>query len=175
MKHLLRTLPILLLILGLQVQAQVAPAPASGVKGKFFVSVDDRADIFVNGAELHKAPIGESESPEIELKPGDRIIAKLTNVASKRRFMLMFMSTDRTQMISFTPTSFKILTDATAKDFDPVEFARNGKQAKAIQGDFAKPYLLPFKSNSKWIWGDLDICSLGCLVTLDLFKPNTHR
>jgi hypothetical protein len=174
MKHHLRALPILLLILGLQVQAQVAPPAPTGVKGKFFVSVDDRAEIFVNGAEIHKAPISESESPEIELKPGDRIVAKLTNVAGKRRFMVMFMSTDRKQMISFTPNLFKILPDASAKDFDPVEFARNGKQAKPIQGDFAKPYLLPFKSYSKWVWGDLDICSLGCLVTAESFKPNTR-
>lgn len=174
MKHILRSLPILFVVLGLQVQAQLAPAPTTGVKGKFFLSVDDRADIFINGAQFYQSPLGESESPEIELKAGDRIVVKLKNIASKRRFMLLFMSTDRKQVISFTQNSFKILPDVTINDFTPADFAGYKKHAVPIQGDFAKPYLLPFKSNSKWIWGELDLCSIGCLVMPESFKPNTH-
>jgi hypothetical protein len=170
MKHLLRSLPLLLLLLGLQAQAQLSP-----VKGKFFVSVDDEADILINGVQLHHARLDESESPETELKAGDRIVVKLKNIAAKRRFMLLFMSTDRKQVISFTPNSFKILPDLTIKDFTPAQFAEYKKHAFPIEGDFAKTYRLPFKSNSKWLWGDLDICDLGCLVTPDSFKPNTHQ
>lgn len=175
MKHLLRYLPILLLGLGLQAQAQLAPAKATAIKGKFFVSVDDEANILLNGAQIHRAPLNESESSELELKPGDRLVVKLKNTLGKGRFMLLFMSTDRKQMVSFTPGSFKILPDPTITDFTPVDFAGYKKQAKAVQGDFAKPYQLPFKSSSKWVWGEVDISSIGCLVTPEMFKPNTHQ
>lgn len=175
MKHLLRNLPILLLVLGLQAHAQFAPAAATAIKGKFFVSVDDEANILVNGAQFHRAPLNESESPELELKPGDRIVVKLKNTLGKGRFMLLFMSADRKQMVSFTPSSFKISPDPTINDFTPVDFAGYKKQAKAVQGDFAKPYLLPFKSGSKWVWGEVDISSIGCVVTPAMFKPNTRQ
>ena len=175
MKHILRNLSILIFILGLQAQAQLAPAKATAIKGKFFVSVDDEANILVNGAQFHRAPLNESQSPELELKPGDRIVVKLKNTLGKGRFMLLFMSTDRKEMVNFTPSSFKILPDPTINDFTPVDFASYKKQAKAVQGDFAKPYLLPFKSSSKWVWGEVDISSIGYLVTPESFKPNTHQ
>lgn len=172
MKYLL---PILLLVLGLQAQAQLAPATAPAIKGKFFVSVDDEAVIFINGAQVHQAPLNESESSEIELKPGDRILVKLKNTLGKGRFMLLFMSTDRKQMASFTAGSFKILPDPTANDFTPADFAGYKKQAKAVQGEFAEPYMLPFKSSSKWVWGDVDVSSIGCIVTPQMFKANTRK
>jgi len=123
MKHLLRHLTILLLLLGLPTHAQLSSAKSTGVKGKFFVSVDDEADLLINGVELHRAS-KDFESPEIEFKPGDRLVVKLKNIAAKRRFMILFMSTDRKQMISFTANSFKILPDLTINDFTPVEFCR---------------------------------------------------
>ncbi len=175
MKHPLRLLPVLLVVLGLSAQAQLPSATATAIKGKFFVSVDDEANILINGVQFHRAPLNESESPELELKPGDRIVVKLKNTLGKGRFMLLFMSTDRKQMVSFTPSSFKIVPDPTINDFTPVDFAGYKKQAKAVQGDFAKPYLLPFKSSSKWIWGEVNIASIGCLVTPEMFKPNTHQ
>jgi hypothetical protein len=164
----------LLLVLGLHAQAQLAPATAPGTKGKFFVSVDDEAHILINGAEFHRAPLNESESAELDLKAGDRIVIKLKNTLGKGRFMLLFMSKDRKQMISFTPRSFKILPDPETKDFTPAEFANFHKEARPVQGDFAKPYLLPFKSSSKWVWGDVNVCTIGCLVTPDMFRANTH-
>ncbi|MFZ2277660.1 MAG: hypothetical protein WAW39_07665 [Prosthecobacter sp.] len=168
-------LPFLIFVFGLQAQAQLTPATAPAVKGKFFVSVDDEADIFVNGAQFHHSPLNESESPELELKPSDRIVVKLKNTLGKGRFMLLFMSTDRKQMISFTSGSFKILTDPTASDFTPTDFAGFKKQAKAVQGEFAEPYLLPFKSSSKWVWGEVDVSSIGCVVTPQMFKANTRK
>jgi hypothetical protein len=146
--------------------------PSAGVKGKLFVSVDDKADIFINGAEFHHAPLNESESPEFELKPGDRIVAQLKNTLGKGRLMLLFMSADRKQMVAFRKTSFKILADPTQKDFTAADFAGFKKQAKNVTGDFGKPYLLPFKSTSEWVWGEENVSSIGCIVTKDMFKPN---
>jgi hypothetical protein len=174
MKQIHRNLSILLFLFGLQAQAQLSPAQGTAVKGKFFVSVDDEADIFINGTQLHHARL-ESESPETELKAGDRIVVKLKNIAAKRRFMILFLSTDRKQVISFTQNSFKILPDLAINDFTPAEFAGYKKHAVALQGDNTKIYPLPFKSSSKWIWGDLDLCNLGCLVTPELFKPNSRQ
>lgn len=175
MKHLLRCLPVLILVFGLQARAQFVPAAATAIKGKFFVSVDDEASIFINGVALYQASLNESESPEFELKPGDRILVKLKNTLGKGRFMLLFMSTDRKEMVSFTPGSFRILPDPTVNDFTSADLAGAKKQAKAVQGDFAEPYLLPFKSSSKWVWGDVDVSSLGCIVTPQMVKPNTRN
>lgn len=162
----------LLLALGLQAQAQLSPTSTAGLKGKFFVSVDDSADILINGASFHHAGLNESESPEMELKAGDRIVVKLKNTLGKGRFMLLFMSSDRKQMVNFTTRSFKILSDPEMKDFTPADFAGFRKQAKDVTGDFGKPYMLPFKSSSKWVWGDVNVCSIGCLMTQDMFKAN---
>ncbi|MDI1314042.1 hypothetical protein [Prosthecobacter sp.] len=172
MKHLL---PLLFFVLGLQAQAQFATATAPAIKGKFFVSVDDEAVILLNGAQVHQANLNESESPEFELKAGDRILVKLKNTLGKGRFMLLFMSTDRAQMVSFTAGSFKLLPDSTVSDFTPADFAGFKKQAKAVQGEFAEPYMLPFKSSSKWVWGDVDVSSIGCIVTPQMFKANTRK
>jgi len=160
----------LLAFLALPLPAQTKPG--AGLKGKFFVSVDDEANILVNGAQFHHAPLNESESAELELKAGDRVVVKLKNTLGKGRFMLLFMSSDRKTMISFTPRLFKVLPDPELKDFTAADFAGYRKGAKDVEGDFGKPYLLPFKSSSKYMWGDVNVCSIGCLITPEMFRSN---
>jgi hypothetical protein len=165
-----------LCVLGFHAQAQLAPAPSPPVKGKLFISVDDKAVILVNGTEVHKGDLGESESSDIEIKPGDRIVVNLKNTLDKRRFMMLFMSNDRQQMVNFTSRFFKILPDPLAKDFTPTEFASIRQQAKDVRmGDYTKGYPLPFKSTSEWIWGDVNVCSIGCILTKEMFKQNPRR
>ena len=156
--------------------AQLAPALIPPSKGKLFISVDDKAVIFVNGTEVHKGDLGESEFSDIELKPGDRIVVNLKNTLDKHRFMMLFMSNDRKQMVSFTSRFFKILPDPLAKDFAATDFAQLRQQARDVRlGDYTKGYPLPFKSTSEWIWGDVNVCSIGCLLTKEMFKPNLRR
>jgi len=106
------------------------------------------------------------------LKPGDRIVVQLKNTLGKGRFMMLFMSADRKQMVAFRKTAFKILSDPTQKDFTATEFAAFKKYAKDVTGDFGKPYLLPFKSTSDWMWGEENISTIGCIVTKEMFKSN---
>lgn len=155
--------------------ASAFAAEEKAVQGKFYVSVDDKADILVNGKVLHSAPLNESESPEVELKAGDRIVVKLKNTLGKGRLMLLFMSKDRATMIAFRKIHFRILPDPEIKDFTVTDFSGFRKQARSVEGDFGKPYLLPFQSNADWMWGDVNVCSIGCLVSPDLFKPNPRR
>ncbi len=172
MKYLLG---IFLFCLTVHAQAQFALNSGPAIKGKFYVSVDDEAQILLNGAEFHRAPLNESESADTELKPGDRIVVKLKNTLGRGRFMLLFMSSDRRQMIAFTSHSFKVLPDPGIKDFTAADFAGYHKPTKEVTGEFGKTYQLPFKSSAKYMWGDVNVCSIGCLVTADMFKANSHQ
>lgn len=71
--------------------------------------------------------------------------------------------------------NFKILTDSTLNDIEPVEFAALKKSTKTVEGDFGKPCMLPFKSNADWVWGDTDVSSIGCTVTAEMIKTNNNR
>src|SRR4051794_20372137 len=86
------------------------------VKGKFYISVDDTASLFVNNRQLYKAHIGESSSSETLLEPGDRIVVKLLNTGGPRKFAMIFVSTDQKTIISFRPQMCKIIPDAEKTD-----------------------------------------------------------
>ena len=162
------------LALGLLAMAEPPAPPNAGLNGKLYCSVDDEAQILLNGVVLQHAGLGESQSPEVLLKSGDRIVVKLKNVLGKGRFMLLFVTDDHKQIAAFRRPSFKILSNPEKNDFTATEFEHFPKQARSVTGEFAKPYLLPFKSSSEWVWGDQDVCAIGCLLTQDMFKPNPH-
>ena len=165
-----RIISAILLLFAACAGAQVpAPSTTYSVKGKFYVSVDDLAEIFVNGKQVHRANIGESQSPELELATGDRIVVQLRNVSSPRYFMLLFVGTDKQQMISFRHTSFKLPADPESTDFLPAQFARFNKYAKEDKGRKNQPF--PYKNQSEWVWGEVENCSLAVLLTRDMFAP----
>ena len=143
------------------------PATTPAVKGKFYVSVDDEAHIFVNGQQVHHANIGESQSPELELKPGDRIVVQLHNVSAPRYFKLLFVSADKQQMISFPHIAFKLPPDPEATDFTPAQFGGYSKYAKEDKGRKNQPF--PYKNRSEWVWGENEVSSLAAFLTREMF------
>ena len=140
-----------------QLPSTNTPAPLTGV---FYISVDDAATIFVNGQEKYKAGIGESHSPEMELKAGDRIVVELRNDGDGRHFMLVFCSSDQKTIVSFKHLDFRCII-GDAKDFTPDQF-HNWKTAKEEKGK--KPGF-PIKNYSEKVWGDLDRSSIAAIVT----------
>jgi len=139
-----------------------APTPPP-IKGTFYVSVDDAATIYVNSQKAFEAKFGESRSPELELKAGDRIVVELRNDTDGRHFIFLFASSDGNSVISFKQHDFKIVPDIGLTDFTPeqfqkwTKFAREEKQKKALK--------LPITSGSEFIWGDLDKCILAGPIT----------
>lgn len=149
-----------------------AKAGSEPIKGTFYVSVDDSATIFVNGVNMYEAKWGDSRSPELELKVGDRIVIQLRNEVTDRHFTLFFSSSDGLTMISFKHHDFKIVTDVGVTDFTPEQLqkwtksAREEKQKKGVK--------MAVKNSSEYIWGDLEKCSLAGFITPQMVsrKPN---
>ncbi len=159
----------LILLLSVCVSAQL-PTNDPTVKGVFHLNVDDSARIFINGIEEHRTTgLGKSKSKEVGLKPGDRIVVQLRNVASPKYFIMAFASSDRTQLVSFPRQSFKLLADPEAKDFVAADFSRVSKYPKAQ--NHKADTVFPFKHNSDYVWGEFDECAIGCIVTQQMFTP----
>lgn len=138
------------------------------LKGSFHVLVDDGAIIYINGTEAYRCG-GKAKSPELALKPGDRIVVRLHNIGGPRQLVLCFASTDKTQVVSFQRQSFKLLPDPEAMDFLDHQFPRlpryprdAGRKAIGI---------FPFKHSSDFVWGDIDDCALGSIVTKQMIGP----
>ncbi len=140
------------------------------VKGKFFLYIDDSIHLFLNGIEIFalEKNYKATETKEIELKPGDRVVARLRNGGGPRAFQLLFASSDFKRAVRFTNTTFKILPDPTATDFLPADIvsARVAKQERKNRPD---PF--PFKTKSEWMWGETDSCTLGAIITAEMFQP----
>lgn len=169
----MRTLFVLLLTAAFMFPARAqftSTRDEKSAKGTFYVSVDDAATIYLNGKEVHKAPVGESRSAELELKTGDRIVAHLRNDSSNRQFLIFFASSDGQTIISFRNRNFKIVPDIGLKDFTEEQFKAWNKYSK---GEKRKD-VFPIKNYSEWVWGDLDKCILACTVTTNMFskRPN---
>lgn len=89
--------------------------------------------------------------------------------------MTLFLSTDKAQEVAFPANAFKVLTGKDLTDFTAEDFKASTKYAKKADKDFSKLYYMPVKSQSEWLWGDIDQCAIGCLITPEMFKPNPHR
>ena len=144
---------------------------ASLTKGIFYVSVDDGAIIFINGAQVYEAAIGETRSPELEFKEGDRLVVQLRNDGDKRYFMLVFASSDEQNVVSFKRRNFKIVPDIGVSDFTVAQF--DGWKKYAEEDDDREP-VLPIKSRSEWVWGDLDKCVFACVITPEMFSKRSR-
>ena len=146
----------------------VEPAKDAPVKGKFYVEVDDLAVLYLNSVKIHRANLGASQTGEIDLKPGDHLVVQLQNATAPRYFKLLFVSSDKHQMINFPNTALKILPDPEAVDFAPAPFAASARYARQIKNN-RNPF--PYKNQSEYMWGEADICTLGALLTREMFVP----
>lgn len=138
------------------------------IKGTFYVSVDDKCTLFVNGQSAYQAKLGQSRSPEMELKVGDRIVVQLQNDGDKRYFTFLFAASDGQSIISFKHRDFKIVPDIGVTDFSPEQFASWTKFAKEEEKN--KTYVLPVKSASEFMWGDLDTSIIAGVVTQQMIS-----
>ena len=165
-------LTLLLCLCSLAAHAQLpAAAGPKTLTGNFYVSVDDACTIYLNGEKAYSAKVGESRSPELTVKVGDRIVVHLRNDTDGRHFIFLFSASDG-EVISFKHRDFKVVPDLEVTDFKPEQFqlwtkyAKEEKQKKAAK--------LPVKSYSEFFWGDLDKCILAATVTSSMVseKPN---
>ena len=163
-----RLLAISLLLI---VAAAVAQTPLVSkdlsLAGKFYVSVDDHVRIVINGKEVYASPFGESESPEVTLKVGDRLAFNLLNTGGPRRFKAAFLSADRRTLISFTASDLKQYPGFEVMGFTESEY----KSFKKVRDGNKRGQALPFKNHSEWVWGETDKCALVTILTRDMFKP----
>lgn len=151
----------------------LAPGPVEArkdgaVKGKFYIDVDDLGVLFINGIKIHKTANGMSQSPETELKPGDRIVVHLTNATMPRYFKILFVASDKQQMVNFSNTTFRILPDPEENDFNAAQLATSARYARQIKSA-RNPF--PYKNQSEYMWGEADVCALGAVVTKEMFVP----
>jgi hypothetical protein len=160
----------LLLILRSDAQLPVAGS-APPIKGTFYVSVDDECTIYVNGKNIYHAAIGESRSPETELKVGDHIVVQLLNKTDGRHFLFVFASSDGRTIFSFKHHEFKVVPDINVTDFTPQQFAGWTLMAKEEKQKKAKK--LPIQNFSEFMWGDLDKCIIAGAVAPEMIyqKP----
>jgi hypothetical protein len=108
MKNALKLGFLLLLLLALPCRSQLPVAgSAAPIKGTFYVTVDDECTIFVNGKKVYFAQIGESRSPETELKVGDHVVVQLLNKTDGRHFLFCFASSDGKTIFSFKHHQFR--------------------------------------------------------------------
>jgi hypothetical protein len=145
-----------------------AQSPEKSVKGTFYVSVDDFAFVFVNGMQVYRAGIGETRSPEVELKTGDRVVVQLHDKGGERWFAMAFASSDGQSVVSFRNHDYKIIPDLNVTDFK-VEQCEKWKYAK----DIRRKVTLPVKSSSESVWGDLNTSILGAVVTSKMFSARS--
>jgi hypothetical protein len=137
-------------------------------KGTFYVSVDDTVKIFINGKEVYYVgKAGNSRSPEMELRTGDRVVVHLVEQGGGKQFMLVFASSDGTTVVSFRHRDMKIVPDLGVTDFSVDKF----NQWKKYAQEFKRKDALPVKGRSEWVWGDLDSCILASLITPEMFGP----
>lgn len=141
------------------------------LKGNFYVSVDDTCTIFVNGQSVYKAKLGQSRSPDLELKVGDRIVVQLQNDGDKRYFTFLFAASNGQSIISFKHRDFKIVPDIGISDFTPELFQSWTKFAKEEEKN--KTYVLPVKSASEFIWGDLDTSIIAGVITQQMIAQKS--
>lgn len=145
------------------------------MKGSFYVSVDDRAVVYLNGKQVHEANINESYSPVITVSEGDRIIVRLFNAKESRRFMFAFLSDDGKKLINFRTNDGRILQDQESVDFTAEQFAswkiRPLREKPMRDGEEIK---VPIRTFSQWMWGDAEQCSLAFVVSRSMFSNRTR-
>jgi hypothetical protein len=161
----------LLALLALPCAAQSITNPTAPVSGSFYVSVDDHCTIFVNGEKVYHGNLGSSRSPETSLKVGDRVLVHLSNDMGPRHFLVAFASSDGKQVISFKRSDFKLIPEVGVNDFTPAQFQGWANPKGVAKAQKHKPKL-PVKSYSESLWGDLDQCIIGAIVTQQMISQS---
>jgi hypothetical protein len=102
---------------------------------------------------------------------GDRVLVHLTNDMGPRHFMVAFVSSDGSRVISFKRADFKSVPDVSANDFSAGEFAGWSAPKGTAKFQKHKPKL-PVRSYSEAVWGDLDRCIVASVVTQQMISQS---
>ncbi len=171
MKHLL----LLLLVMATPLWAQTPGDSTIGpTHGTLYVSVDQKATFYLNGTELK---LGKDKTVAVTLAPGDRLVAKASSTHYYRHLAMLFVSDDKQTEISFRTAHIKLLPDPQATDFTADQFNDFPKSVEPIDRLVKPDYItrmkaaFPVKNDSQFFWGDQMDCTMGCLLTADMFKP----
>lgn len=145
-----------------------APAPIAGV---FYFYIDDTIQLFLNGRRIFQAQNRwfAGQTREVEVKPGDHLVAQLGNVGGARAFMIAFATADQKRVAHFSNTAFRVLANTMSTDFTPAEF-QAGRMAEQDSRRKEKPPFW-FRTRSEWVWGKTDVCTLGAIISADMFQP----
>jgi len=158
----------LLIVIAL-VQWLTLSASAGTLKGSFLASVDDHVTVFVNGSRIFQGDLGTSRSHETTLNAGDRVIVHLANDYGRKHLLLVFATTDGRQIVSFRASNFRVVPQLGVNTFEAGQFSKWTKQARKLEG--TKALDREVKNYSEKVWGDLDKCTLACIVTPQMITP----
>jgi hypothetical protein len=145
--------------------AQLPSAPKA-YKGCFFVNVNDGVTLFLNGKEVFNFGVGTHQSPDLEIREGDRIVARLRDQGGGCDFILAFRTGDEKSVASFKASDFKVAPNNTLTDFTVEEFKDWKKHARKIKTTIE----LPVKNYSHDVWGYTMDCTLGSVVVPEMFS-----
>ncbi len=162
----------LVLLLGLLSVPPLRAQAADAGTGLLFVQVDSNATLFLNGTKIG-SPKFRTEKFAVTLQPGDRIVARLSNLHAKGNgyFMLLYLAPDHQSQISFRAVNFKILPDVEMTDFTGDQFSSFGHQVLVRSGSEEKQIYFPYKNTCEAVWGDRAEGAIGTLITSDMFGP----
>ena len=148
-----------------------SPAPGTaGVPGRFYVGVDDTARLFHNGKEIHFGKIGTSETGDVLLFPGDRLVIQVWNQVGPRGLKLLFVSKDRSKAVNFKAGAYRYWRDPDKHDFTEREFADLKEGPKVHAHRSGETFV--FKNSAEWVWGEKKggTSYLAVLVTKAMFE-----
>ncbi|MDB6117336.1 MAG: hypothetical protein JWO08_1117 [Verrucomicrobiaceae bacterium] len=151
------------------VQWLALSASAATLVGTFLASIDDHATVFVNGSKVFHGDLGTSRSGQTTLNVGDRVIVHMSNDQGPKHLLLVFATTDGKQIVSFRASDFHIVPELGVNTFDGGQFPKWTKQARKLQG--TKGLDREVKNYSERVWGDLDKCTLACVITAQMVTP----
>ena len=167
-----RLLFLLALAITCHCEAQIAPPPGpSPVRGAFLAFIDDHATVFINGNKIFHGNLGTSRSPDTQLCVGDRLVAHLLNDGGPKQFLLVFASSDGNTIASFRASDFKIVPEVGVTDFTAEQYSKWTQAAKNLPGYKRDKRLDAVDKNySQSVWGDLDKCTIACVITQKMFS-----
>lgn len=146
----------------------------NGITGQLWVTCAGNAIVFLNGKECLKGGTGAFKSEPLTVRPGDRLLIQLKKTGNgKPAFLSCVISEDQAIVASFRNRDFKVITDVSITDFTLQDFAKLKKFATGVPIEMRRKWQLtelPVKNYSEWIWGDANDCTIGCIVTDQMFK-----
>jgi hypothetical protein len=179
-------LAFLLLLTAAPLWGQLEESDKGSVRGTLYVLVDQTATIYLNGKNVQLSKKKGDATAQVVLEPGDRLVLKISSTHDYRHLALLFVADgqnadgSRTE-ISFRTAYFKLIPDPDLTDFTEDQFKGYSKGAtpldRLIKRDqlahIEKTHMFPFKNISEFFWGDRLDCTVGTIITADMFSPVT--